>query len=113
MKTRTAALTRPDGTPVRVLVVDDEPDLAEVVTGALRYEGWEVRSAASASAALREARAFRPDAVVLDIMLPDRDGLSVLRDLRAGQPHVCVLFLTARDTVEDRITGITAGATTT
>ncbi|GHE38459.1 response regulator transcription factor [Streptomyces griseoaurantiacus] len=109
MKTRTAALTRPDGTPVRVLVVDDEPDLAEVVTGALRYEGWEVRSAASASAALREARAFRPDAVVLDIMLPDRDGLSVLRDLRAGQPHVCVLFLTARDTVEDRITGITAG----
>ncbi|SDG75411.1 response regulator transcription factor [Streptomyces griseoaurantiacus] len=109
MKTRTAALTRPDGTPVRVLVVDDEPDLAEVVTGALRYEGWEVRSAASASAALREARAFRPDAVVLDIILPDRDGLSVLRDLRAGQPHVCVLFLTARDTVEDRITGITAG----
>ncbi|EGG46433.1 response regulator transcription factor [Streptomyces griseoaurantiacus] len=109
MKTRTAALTRPDGTPVRVLVVDDEPDLAEVVTGALRYEGWEVRSAASASAALCEARAFRPDAVVLDIMLPDRDGLSVLRDLRSGQPHVCVLFLTARDTVEDRITGITAG----
>ncbi|MFJ3037193.1 response regulator transcription factor [Streptomyces tendae] len=109
MKTPAAVLTRADGTPVRVLVVDDEPDLAEVVTGALRYEGWDVRAAASADAAVREARAFRPDAVVLDIMLPDRDGLSVLRDLRAEQPHVCVLFLTARDAVEDRITGITAG----
>ncbi|AIV32719.1 response regulator transcription factor [Streptomyces sp. G3] len=109
MNTPSAVLTRADGTPVRVLVVDDEPDLAEVVTGALRYEGWDVRAAASADAAVREARAFRPDAVVLDIMLPDRDGLSVLRDLRAEQPHVCVLFLTARDAVEDRITGITAG----
>ncbi|WP_432130014.1 response regulator transcription factor [Streptomyces tendae] len=109
MNTASAVLTRADGTPVRVLVVDDEPDLAEVVTGALRYEGWDVRAAASADAAVREARAFRPDAVVLDIMLPDRDGLSVLRDLRAEQPHVCVLFLTARDAVEDRITGITAG----
>ncbi|MEU3683418.1 response regulator transcription factor [Streptomyces sp. NPDC030592] len=109
MNTPSAVLTRADGTPVRVLVVDDEPDLAEVVTGALRYEGWDVRAAASADAAVREARAFRPDAVVLDVMLPDRDGLSVLRDLRAEQPHVCVLFLTARDAVEDRITGITAG----
>ncbi|WP_353941414.1 response regulator transcription factor [Streptomyces sp. HUAS MG91] len=109
MSQRPAALTRPDGTPVRVLVVDDEPDLAEVVTGALRYEGWEVRSAATARAAVAEALGFRPDAVVLDIMLPDRDGLSVLRELRAAQPHVCVLFLTARDTVEDRIAGITAG----
>ncbi|MEV7218336.1 MULTISPECIES: response regulator transcription factor [Streptomyces] len=109
MNTPSAVLTRADGTPVRVLVVDDEPDLAEVVTGALRYEGWDVRAAASADAAVREARAFQPDAVVLDVMLPDRDGLSVLRDLRAEQPHVCVLFLTARDAVEDRITGITAG----
>ncbi|MGD6749176.1 response regulator transcription factor [Streptomyces sp. BH105] len=109
MTSRPAALTRPDGTPVRVLVVDDEPDLAEVVSGALRYEGWEVRTAATARAAVREARDFLPDAVVLDIMLPDRGGLSVLRDLRAVQPHVCVLFLTARDTVEDRIAGITAG----
>ncbi|MBO1331701.1 response regulator transcription factor [Streptomyces sp. VRA16 Mangrove soil] len=102
-------MTRPDGTPVRVLVVDDEPDLAEVVTGALRYEGWDVRSAATGRAAVDLAHEFRPDAVVLDIMLPDRDGLTVLRELRAAQPHVCVLFLTARDTVEDRIAGITAG----
>ncbi|CAK7282308.1 MULTISPECIES: response regulator transcription factor [Streptomyces] len=103
------ALTRPDGTPLRVLVVDDDPDLAEVLTGALRYEGWEVRAAADGTAALAAARELRPDAVVLDVMLPDMDGLAVLRGLHASQPDVCVLFLTARDAVEDRIAGLTAG----
>ncbi|MEC3998780.1 response regulator transcription factor [Actinacidiphila sp. DG2A-62] len=102
-------LAHPDGRPVRVLVVDDEPDLAEVLAGVLAYEGWEVRTAGDAAAAVAEARGFRPDAVVLDVMLPDGDGLSVLRALRAGQPDVCVLFLTARDAVEDRIAGLTAG----
>ncbi|MFD5030304.1 response regulator transcription factor [Streptomyces sp. NPDC058220] len=102
-------LSRPDGTPVRVLVVDDEPDLTEVLSGALRYERWEVRSACDGASAVSAARAFRPDAVVLDWMLPDMDGLRVLRELRAAQPGVCVLFLTARDAVEDRIAGITAG----
>ncbi|MFF5406301.1 response regulator transcription factor [Streptomyces misionensis] len=103
------ALTRPDGTPLRVLVVDDDPDLAEVLTGALRYEGWEVRAAADGTAALAAARELRPDAVVLDVMLPDMDGLTVLRGLHESQPDVCVLFLTARDAVEDRIAGLTAG----
>ncbi|MGV9355455.1 response regulator transcription factor [Streptomyces misionensis] len=103
------ALTRPDGTPLRVLVVDDDPDLAEVLTGALRYEGWEVRAAADGTAALAAARELRPDAVVLDVMLPDMDGLAVLRGLHESQPDVCVLFLTARDAVEDRIAGLTAG----
>ncbi|GGK68950.1 DNA-binding response regulator [Sphaerisporangium melleum] len=102
-------LLRPDGTPVRVLVVDDEPDLAEVLSAVLRYEGWEVRTAADGTAAVATAREFQPDAVVLDVMLPDFDGLKVLRRLRAESPHVCVLFLTARDAVEDRIAGITAG----
>ncbi|GAA4223152.1 two-component system OmpR family response regulator [Streptosporangium album] len=102
-------LLRPDGTPVRVLVVDDEPDLVEVLCAVLRYEGWEVRAAADGAAAVRVAREFRPDAVLLDVMLPDIDGIEVLRRLRAGAPHVCVLFLTARDAVEDRIAGITAG----
>ncbi|MFD8865368.1 response regulator transcription factor [Streptomyces sp. NPDC059590] len=102
-------LRRPDGTPVRVLVVDDEPDLTEVLSGALRGEGWRVRTAADGASALAEARAFRPDAVVLDWMLPDTDGLTVLRALRAELEGVCVLFLTARDSVEDRIAGITAG----
>ena len=58
---------------------------------------------------IRAARDFRPDAVVLDVMLPDLDGLEVLRKLRHEQPQVCVLFLTARDAVEDRVAGITAG----
>jgi DNA-binding response OmpR family regulator len=100
---------RPDGGRVRVLVVDDEPDLVEVLTAALRFEGWEVRSAPDGTSALRVARTFDPDAVVLDWMLPDMDGLRVLRELRAASERVCVLFLTARDAVEDRIAGITAG----
>ncbi len=104
-----STLTRPDGSPVRVLVVEDEPDLAEVVGGVLRYEGWQVRTVATCRAAVEAGREFGPDVVVLDVMLPDGDGLTVLRELRAGQPEVCVLFLTARDTVEDRIAGITAG----
>ncbi|MDF9811128.1 response regulator transcription factor [Streptomyces sp. SPB162] len=103
------SLTRPDGTPVRVLVVDDEPDLLEVLAGVLHYEGWQVRTAADGASALTTARDFEPDAVVLDIMLPDFDGLSVLRGLRDRQPGICVLFLTARDAVEDRIAGLTAG----
>ncbi|RZQ60528.1 response regulator transcription factor [Amycolatopsis suaedae] len=104
-----AALRRPDGQPIRVLVVDDEPVLAELVTLALRYEGWSVRSAADGLSAVREARDFRPDAVVLDVMLPDIDGLEVLRRLRAELPVLPVLFLTARDAVEDRIAGLAAG----
>ncbi|OIK08123.1 response regulator transcription factor [Streptomyces monashensis] len=103
------ALTRPDGTPLRVLVVDDDPDLAEVLTGALRYEGWEVRAAGDGVSALSTAHDLLPDAVVLDVMLPDTDGFTVLRGLHEVKPDVCVLFLTARDAVEDRIAGITAG----
>ncbi len=106
---RLPSLTREDGTPVRVLVVDDEPDLADVLSGVLRYEGWQVRTAADGASALAAARELQPDAVVLDVMLPDVDGFEVLRRLRAEQPQVCVLFLTARDAVEDRIAGITAG----
>src|SRR3984885_4453491 len=106
---RSAALQRADGTPVRVLVVDDEPSLAELLASVLRYEGWTVQTAGNGAAAVRTAREFRPDAVVLDIMLPDFNGLEVMRRLRAEIPRVCVLFLTARDAVEDRVAGITAG----
>ncbi|HEY3259367.1 MAG TPA: response regulator transcription factor [Pseudonocardiaceae bacterium] len=95
--------------PVRVLVVDDEATLAEVVSMALRYEGWEVRTAENGLTALRLAREFRPDIAVLDVMLPDLSGLEVLRRLRADSPDLPVLFLTARDAVEDRIAGLTAG----
>jgi len=106
---REASLTRVDGTPVRVLVVDDEPSLAELLSSVLRYEGWAVRTAGTGADAVRTAREFRPDAVILDIMLPDFNGLEVMRRLRADVPQVCVLFLTARDAVEDRVAGITAG----
>jgi two-component system OmpR family response regulator len=106
---RPAPLRRPDGAPVRVLVVDDEATLAELLSMALRYEGWEVRTAGDGQGALRVAREFRPDAVVLDVMLPDMGGLEVLRRLRGETPDVPVLFLTARDAVEDRVAGLTAG----
>ncbi|MCX4744108.1 response regulator transcription factor [Kitasatospora sp. NBC_01287] len=102
-------MSRADGSPVRVLVVDDETSLAELLSMALRYEGWQVRTAADGAGALRAARDFRPDAVVLDVMLPDFDGLEVLYRLRRDVPDVPVLFLTARDSVEDRIAGLTAG----
>ncbi|MEV5161403.1 response regulator transcription factor [Streptomyces sp. NPDC053728] len=102
-------LLRADRNPVRVLVVDDEAPLAELLSMALRYEGWEVRSAGDGAGALRTARDFRPDAVVLDVMLPDMDGLAVLGRLRRELSDVPVLFLTARDSVEDRIAGLTAG----
>jgi two-component system OmpR family response regulator len=98
-----------NGAPVRVLVVDDEDSLSELLSMAFRYEGWEVRTAGSGADAVRSAREFRPNVVVLDMMLPDFDGLEVLRRLRANEPQVPVLFLTARDAVEDRITGLTAG----
>src|ERR1700744_3821321 len=98
-----------DGTPVRVLVVDDEPSLAELLSSVLRYEGWSVQTAGSGAEAVRAGRDFKPDAVVLDIMLPDFDGVEVMRRLRAELPGICVLFLTARDAVEDRVAGLTAG----
>src|SRR4051794_22736750 len=102
-------LVRPDGAAPRVLVVDDEQSLAEVLGSVLRREGWTARTAYTGLDAVRIAREFAPDAVILDVMLPDLDGLEVLRRVRATDPDVCVLFLTARDAVEDRIAGITAG----
>jgi two-component system OmpR family response regulator len=102
-------LRRPDGSPVRVLVVDDEPNIAELLSMALRLEGWEILVAHTGSQAVTTARAQTPDAVVLDMMLPDFDGLEVLRKIRAHSADIPVLFLTARDAVEDRVTGLTAG----
>ncbi|HEV2376769.1 MAG TPA: response regulator transcription factor [Streptosporangiaceae bacterium] len=98
-----------EASPVRVLVVDDEPSLADLLASVLKFEGWQTRTAPDGASAVRIAREFRPDAVVLDIMLPDFNGLEVLRRIRQDLPHVCVLFLTARDAVEDRVAGITAG----
>lgn len=102
-------MCRADGQPVNVLVVDDEPVLAEMVSMALRYEGWNIATAGDGTTALATARTERPDVVVLDVMLPDMSGLEVLRKLREENPRLPVLLLTAKDAVEDRIAGLTAG----
>ncbi|OBF12512.1 response regulator transcription factor [Mycobacterium sp. ACS4331] len=102
-------MRRPDGSPISVLVVDDETVLAEMVSMALRYEGWEITTANDGASAISAARTARPDVVVLDVMLPDMSGLDVLRRLREQNPSLPVLLLTAKDAVEDRIAGLTAG----
>ena len=102
-------LTRADGSPPRVLVVDDEVNIAELLTMALRYEGWEISVAHTGARAVALAKETRPDVLVLDVMLPDFDGLEVMRRIRQVLPEVPIVFLTARDAVEDRVTGLTAG----
>ena len=92
---RPEALSRADGSPVRALVVDDEPTLAELLSTALRYEGWQVDHALNGHAAVRAAKALDPDVIVLDVMLPDLSGIDVLRRVRTTHPNVPVLFLTA------------------
>lgn len=106
---RGPAIVKNDGSPVRVLVVDDEVSLADLLKMALRYEGWEVRTAHDGMSAVKTAREFKPDAIVLDIMLPDIDGLEVLQRVRADGSETPVLFLTAKDALDDRIAGLTAG----
>jgi two-component system, OmpR family, response regulator len=93
----------------RILVVDDEPSITDAVGTALRYEGFDVRSEATGRGALQAATDFRPDLIVLDIMLPDLDGLEVTRRLRADGMRTPVLFLTARDATEDKVSGLTVG----
>lgn len=102
-------MLRADGNPINVLVVDDEPVLAEMVSMALRYEGWNISTAGDGESAIAAARNQRPDVVVLDVMLPDMSGLDVLHKLRGEIPQLPVLLLTAKDAVEDRIAGLTAG----
>ena len=96
----------------RLLVVDDEPNINELLSVSLRFAGFEVANAASGREAVATAEQFRPDLVLLDVMLPDMDGFAVVHRLRGGHgPHgqVPVLFLTARDSTEDKITGLTVG----
>jgi two-component system OmpR family response regulator len=106
---RSPQLAKGDGSMVRVLVVDDEHALTDLLKMALRYEGWDVRTASDGISAVKVAREFRPDAIVLDIMLPDIDGLEVLQRVRADGTETPVLFLTAKDSLDDRIAGLTAG----
>jgi len=93
----------------QILVVDDEPSIVDALATTLRYEGFDVREATSGRAALTTIQESAPDLVVLDIMLPDLDGLEVTRRLGSDGIKVPVLFLTARDSVDDKIAGLTAG----
>ncbi|WP_394163373.1 response regulator transcription factor [Galactobacter valiniphilus] len=102
-------LEHPDGSPIRALVVDDEPSLAELVGMGTRMLGWDVTVAHEGQEAVRQARAITPDVLVLDWMLPGIEGPEVLRRVRAFLPDVPALFLTAKDTVDDRIEGLAAG----
>jgi two-component system response regulator MprA len=95
---------------VRVLVVDDEPQLRRALERALKLAGYEVELAADGDEALRSAGSSAHDAIVLDVLMPKRDGLEVCRELRARGDHTPVLMLTARDAVQDRVDGLDAGA---
>ncbi len=101
---------RADGSPIRVLLVDDEPALTNLVKMALHYEGWVVDIAHNGREAMAKFDRVSPDVLVLDIMLPDVDGLRILERVRQSDAYTPTLFLTARDSVMDRVTGLTAGA---
>ncbi len=95
---------------VRVLVVDDEPAIADLVATTLRYEGFEVATAASSREALATAAAFRPRLAILDVMLPDLDGFELQQQLTASFGHLPTIFLTARDGTDDKVHGLMVGA---
>jgi two-component system, OmpR family, response regulator len=93
----------------RLLVVEDEPTILELLSGSLRFAGFDVVTAASGADALRAAATARPDLILLDVMMPDGDGFEVIRQIRSGGPRIPVIFLTARGTVNDRVAGLTLG----
>jgi two-component system OmpR family response regulator len=96
--------------PARILVVDDEENISYIVATAVRLEGYEVRTVDTGRSALAAVGEFRPDLVVLDVMLPDLDGFEVCRRLQDSGEDVPVIFLSARDATEDRLRGLTIGA---
>jgi two-component system OmpR family response regulator len=93
----------------RLLIVEDEPDIRELLSATLRFAGFQVATAADGPQALAHARRDRPDLLLLDVMLPGPDGFDILRRLRAEGVRVPVLFLTARDATEDKVTGLRLG----
>ncbi|HTR70870.1 MAG TPA: response regulator transcription factor [Mycobacteriales bacterium] len=93
----------------RLLVVDDEPNILELLSASLRFAGFDVATATNGNEALKVATTYRPDLIVLDVMMPGIDGFEVVRRLRQDEQRMPVLFLTARDATEDKITGLTLG----
>lgn len=102
-------LTRPGGEPIRALVVDDEPALADLMRMGLQLQGWQVAVAHDGATAIKTARTFHPDVLVLDVMMPGMDGVELLARLRTIYPEIPALFLTAKDAVADKVTGLQAG----
>jgi len=98
-----------NGRPARLLIVEDEPSICELLAASLRYAGFDVVTATAGTEAVEKAGRHRPDLIVLDIMLPDMDGFDVVRRLRSGGTRTPVVFLTARDATEDKIRGLTLG----
>jgi two-component system, OmpR family, response regulator len=96
-------------TEARLLVVEDDPNILELLSASLRFAGFDVSTATSGSAAVSAAKDRRPDLVVLDIMLPDLDGFEVIKMMREGGTRTPVVFLTARDATDDKIRGLTLG----
>lgn len=98
------------GTPeARLLVVEDEPNIRELLATSLRFAGFDVQVAADGATALKQAAEHDPDLVVLDVMLPDMDGFTVTRKLREAGRILPIVFVTARDSLEDKIQGLTVG----
>jgi len=93
----------------RILVVDDEPNIAELLSAALSFEGYQVGVASTGAEALEQVRTFRPHLVMLDVMLPDFDGNEVCRRMRNQGEQMPVVFLTARDTTQDKVEGLSMG----
>jgi two-component system OmpR family response regulator len=93
----------------RVLVVDDEPNIVDVISMALRFQGFGVEAAATGAEAIAAVGRFKPDLLVLDVMLPDMEGFEVARRLGAQRARVPIIFLTARDATEDKVRGLTLG----
>ncbi|WP_349239761.1 response regulator transcription factor [Patulibacter sp. SYSU D01012] len=102
-------MATPEAPAQRVLVVDDEPNIVDVVSMALRFQGFEVATAGTGEEALAQVDAFRPQIMVLDVMLPDMTGFDVADRLGAQRGHVPIVFLTARDATEDKLRGLTSG----
>jgi two-component system, OmpR family, response regulator len=101
---RTEAQARPS-----LLVVEDDPNIVELLSASLRFAGFDVTAATNGAEAVAAARASQPDLVVLDVMLPDLDGFEVIRRMREGGVRTPVVFLTARDSTEDKVRGLTLG----
>ena len=109
LKERVSNTDQIDQATQRILVVDDENSISELIATSLKFVGFDVRTASSGAQALQVAEEFKPHALILDVMLPDQNGFEVCRQLRSKGHNVGVLFLTAKDSTEDKIAGLTIG----